>query len=123
MANYYTLFSLEVEGTQEQRAWLYDALTNAEDYACEVEEQGEKLWIYSEENCDLDIVASVLADYQEKYHLDDPIVLEWANTCSKLRTDGFGGGAVAIHKGTLEWFNPSDQAARWIAERRSDATR
>lgn len=117
MADYYTQFSLEIEGTQEQRNWLHDALTNGEEYTCEVQEQEGTLWLYSEEGCDLDTVAAILASYQEKYNLTAPIILEWANTCSKMRTDGFGGGAVAIHKGELEWFNPSDQAARWVAER------
>lgn len=117
MANYYTQFSLLIKGTPEQRQWLYDTLSNADEYTCEVLEQGDKLWLYSEEGCNLERVAVILASYQEKYSLPDPIILEWAHTCSKLRVDGFGGGAVAIHKGTLEWFNPSDQAARWVAER------
>lgn len=123
MANYYTLFSLEVEGTQEQRTWLYAALANAKEYACEVVEYEEALWLYSEDECDLDGVASILAEYQERYQLDDPIILAWANTCSKLRIDGFGGGAVAIYKGEIKWFTPFTQASKWIAERRSHATR
>ena len=117
MANYYTQFSILIDGTPEQLTWLENTL-RAEESPCQSSQQNGQLWLYAEENGDLDHLAQILAEYQEKYDLAKPLILEWANTCSKLRTDGFGGGAVAIYKGTLEWFNPYDQASRWIAEQK-----
>lgn len=124
MANHYTQFSLVIHGKQNQIEDLFHTFTKEEGneygYACDVEMQKESLWLYSWEDCDLERIASILAEYQEKYHLTEPIILEWANTCSKLRTDGFSGGAVAVYKGTVKWFNPYDQASRWIAEQKGE---
>jgi len=40
----------------------------------------------------------------------EPIVIEWASTCSKPRTDGFGGGVSVIQNGKDTTINTAEMA-------------
>ena len=42
-----------------------------------------------------------------------PWTFEWANTCSKLRTDGFGGGAGFVTKDKVMFFTTN----HWLEDR------
>lgn len=43
------------------------------------------------------------------------VFFEWANTCTKPRLDGFGGGAVAVSADDAEWIIPSQLRDKAIA--------
>jgi hypothetical protein len=61
-----------------------------------------------------DLVRIFLCKFDEK-----PWSFEWANTCSKLRTDGFGGGAGFVTKDKVEFFTTN----HWIEDKIEELTK
>jgi hypothetical protein len=59
--------------------------------------------IYSWEGFNSEHLTMFLQAFIRKFRPDDVIGVEYANTCSKLRTDGFGGGWIAISKDDVQW--------------------
>ena len=57
---------------------------------------------------DLASLMDTVASWQRKNKIMEPFAVEWANTCSKMRTDGFGGGAVLAYRGCVRWQSTSD---------------
>jgi len=53
-------------------------------------------WIHSYEYGNLDFIEHVVQCFLKKFRPKECFTLEWSNTCSKLRTDGFGGGALFV---------------------------
>lgn len=70
----------------------------------------------SDENGDPEQVAAVLQAFLKQFHPDRRMSFEWADTCSKMRSEGFGGGAVFItatdiqYMSTSEWLRDREQA-------------
>lgn len=62
-------------------------------------------YFMSEENGDIEQVAVVLRDFLEKFHPDRSVGFEWAATCSKMRPDGFGGGAVFVTAQDIKYMS------------------
>lgn len=60
----------------------------------------------------IEAVAIILQMMLAKFDLTGTIGFEWANGCSKLRPDAFGGGAVAITSEEMEFFSTS----QWLRE-------
>ena len=81
-------------------------------YGLIVEEHGTEVWITD----DAGEASPDAAETAVRWLLDQPgspdvVSFEWANTCSKPRTDAFGGGAMVIAKGhATEWLN----TAKWV---------
>jgi len=122
MANNYVSFSFQVRCPSEEAAKsLEDSLVNAMDSgdeeANEMERreltlehgdaEGDTVWIADEEGCDLEFLADVLQDYLQHNDPAGSIGFSWAETCSKLRVDEFGGGAVYITHDDQVWLNSS----------------
>lgn len=72
---------------------LRAAQTSDEGSPCECAQQGEGVWLYSEDHCDPALLIDILAAVQRDY-LQPPIGFGWSATCSKPTLDEFGGGAV-----------------------------
>lgn len=84
---------------------------------CNVErESPAELWLYSDENAQLEVIADALCAFQEKFGLAEPVTLEWANTASRPILDSFGGGAVVCYKGEAYWMNTGSWVGQKIAE-------
>lgn len=127
MANNYSYFSFSFETrTAEELAWLLthmaitpDTLSDTAlkefaetvgcdaqeivDYwpPCEVETQGNTVYMYSEESFDSEMVAGFLSAFLRAHNRTDILSFEYAVTCSKPRPGEFGGGAVVIS--ATEW--------------------
>jgi hypothetical protein len=75
-------------------------------------EAGERgLYLASEESGDLEVVAAILQATLRRFSLPR-VSVQWADTCSKLRSGEFGGGAVVITQSEIRWMNTN----RWVAE-------
>lgn len=116
MANNYVTFSFQVKCQSEAAAnTLEDSLAKAiesEDDDCwlsldHAEAEGNTVWIASEEGTDLEFLADVLQDYLQNNDPEGSVGFTWAETCSKLRLDEFGGGAIFITAEDQVWLSTS----------------
>tara|TARA_B100000497_G_C7623662_1_gene374753 strand:+ start:406 stop:831 length:426 start_codon:yes stop_codon:yes gene_type:complete len=114
MANNYTSFSFQVKCPSKEAAnTLEDSLASAMESADDdrwlsldhAEAEDDTVWIASEEGTDLEFLADVLQDYLQHNDPEGSIGFTWAETCSKLRVDEFGGGAVFITHDNQVWLN------------------
>lgn len=65
----------------------------------------DQLWCHSEDSADLDFLADLLFEFLKDTDTHRIIKVEWSNSCSKPRTDGFGGGAIIISKSKMIFMN------------------
>lgn len=83
----------------------------------EIEKSAEgvdRLWIKAEENGNPEGLACLLQGWLAETKSGESISLLWSETCSKMRPDGFGGGAFFITADGLE----STSAYQWAARHR-----
>ena len=85
-----------------------------------VELDGKDLWIYGEEYGNPDLVESVVKALQEHFKIDEPFYLSWAFTCSKMRLDEFGGGAMCVRRGKETLYIDALNHVRDMAEHAAD---
>ena len=64
---------------------------------------GGKLYIASEENGNISYVVFILNEVMKHYKIKEPIVIEYAYTCSKPRPGEFGGGVAVVGPGTWKF--------------------
>ena len=82
----------------------------------DVENEEIPVWLYSEENCNLDNLAVFVQTFIRKYCPESRFMLEWANMCSKPLIDAFGGGAMIVtakevyFHGTGDWIHAKCEA-------------
>ena len=114
MANNYTTFSFQVKCPSRGAAnaledYLAKAMESEDDDRWlsldHAEAEDDTVWIASEEGTDLEFLSDVLQDYLQHNDHHGSIAFTWAETCSKLRVDEFGGGAVFITHDTQVWLN------------------
>jgi hypothetical protein len=110
MANNYLQFSSmipTVEGPSQQ--FILDKLSAAvgddDGVPCQWEAEGEAVWIYTDEWGDVVRVAELVCEWQQKFTIQSPWSLTYAETCSKPRLDEFTGGAVVCYKGEAHYMN------------------
>jgi hypothetical protein len=137
MPNYYTRFSVVIPMSQERAFKALELAKKASDW-WDAEEHGitrdelsmfsdevlqsfhfdseidvDGLWLYSEENCNLDAVEEFVK------HILEPgecVGIEWSNECTRMCTDGFGGGAMFITKGHCEWMSTGN----WVSQKEAE---
>jgi len=119
MASNFTLFSeCVVCDSEEQAKWLLDALEKCESgQPCEAQPQPgdpKAVAIYSEDNCDLEVLCEILCKFQKQFPSDKAIIVSWANTCSRPIVEEFGGGAMVIHGGKDKWINARMEADKYV---------
>lgn len=78
----------------------------------------EGIWLYSEMSCDLNAVTRVLMLYLRKFDPEGEVVIEYADTCSKMRTDGFGGGWVLVRADKILWSPQPDEYETLLANQK-----
>jgi len=61
------------------------------------------LWLYEEESCSLESPIELIHQFFKKFRPTDYLILSWAETCSKMRVDEFGGGEVLITGDWVYW--------------------
>jgi hypothetical protein len=89
-------------------------------FQAEVEEAG--LWIYAEEVGTPEFVVPLVQAYLRRFDPQGCHGFEWANTCSKMRIDEFGGGAVFITADEARWMASNRSVAEQIAAHNAGKT-
>jgi len=103
-------YSAEIKGlTDEESKWVHSRIKEIEDAGdedagdedavCglgEVEVVDGVLWFQGKEYGDPGAVAEFARDFLRRFRPRDGFALEYAQTCSGPRLDGFGGGAVFV---------------------------
>lgn len=124
MADYYTMFSANLPLTNEkEKVWCevrLRKLSGEEDengcsmFPDKYEVQDGNVWICSEESGDVEKVADFVQSFLQAFNKKFAWSLEWSNSCSKMRTDGFGGGAVVVTAEGMEWMPTSMWADKTV---------
>lgn len=139
MANNYQPFSAGIDNlTSEESAWLKEVLS--QDIEA-MEGEARQVWldrfqvsddgrpwpgfdwnlipkdnflhVYAEEAGDIDAVIGVVQEFLKKFRPNSCFALQWANTCSSMRVDNFGGGAAFVTATSREWISTD----YWLTER------
>lgn len=123
MANNYLTFSFALGPfTSEELAWVKATI---DDHSVREDDQqidedffdyefdDSSVVIYSEEYGDIEAVTEFVKALQEKFPRHSPVGFSWAETCSKPRPGEFGGGAVVVDAGNVEWVS----TYHWLKDR------
>jgi hypothetical protein len=76
---------------------------------------GRHLWVYAEEYGDLGVLAHLVQKFLRRFRPSECWSLAYASTCSKLRLDGFGGGAVFVTTDEIKFDSAWDFIERQMA--------
>jgi len=135
MADYFTEFSLVMDVSESEKRWIDRFLdlsktlidessyeTIAVKYRDSRSDADLEAWFHSfgYQNSSLNALCELLRRFLIKFDRDDVVILEWANTCSKPRTDAFGGGAAVISRLGIDFINTTvwaEKASRQIENR------
>lgn len=122
MANYFTHFSCLLDVGTHQNADravdLYKALpdgSSADDppansflLSIQPEHDGTQLWIRDDDTGDPEHVIRFVMDCAATFGLTGLWGMQWANSCSRPRLDGFGAGAHVLDLATgetVDWID------------------
>ena len=78
-----------------------------EDWAFEVEDCDEGIWLHSDSG-GVDAVCAFVQHLLQKFDTAPFISFEWSHDCSKPKTDAYGGGAAIITATEIESFSTSE---------------
>jgi hypothetical protein len=78
--------------------------------------RGFQIWLRSDESGDVDTACAIMQHILKRYYPNDYATLSWSNTCSKPRTDGFGGGALFLTATEVKWMN----TAKWACDQEAE---
>jgi hypothetical protein len=108
MADYYTTFScildVKTKDNAEKVVQLYNGQLDKDEpprFELDIADES-RIWINSGESGDPDSVSDFMRVICPMLNLTGKWGFEWANTCSKLRLESFGGGALAFDLSTGE---------------------
>lgn len=66
------------------------------------------LWVYAEEYGNIETLGRIIQAFFRKFRPDGFFDVTWADTCSKMRVDEFGGGAMVVTAEKIEVFTVYD---------------
>jgi len=73
-------------------------------------------WLYAEDSGDPGRVAYLVQKFLKKFRPDECWSLTYATTCSQLRANAFGGGAVFVTANEIKWQSADDYVEQqWAA--------
>ena len=114
MANNYLITSSQLnfeEGQKDRAQEIVDRVTKeiekSEDIygdpveftQVDVDVEDNGVWFHHDEYVDLDHMEMIARALVEELEIDEPFFASWSYSCSKLRLDEFGGGAMCIKRG------------------------
>jgi hypothetical protein len=93
----------EIGEGAEFEEFIFNELCGPAGVNAEIE--GETLYLYSDVSANVEALAHVIFMVEQHYVLDGIVAIEYAGTCSKPRTDAFGGGVIEVSKdgGIRSW--------------------
>lgn len=89
-------------------AW-YDWDAEGVGFGYELDRKEGSLHVYAEEFGNLDTLEALMREFIEKFRPNYVFTVQWADSCSKMRVDEFGGGAMVVSRlrteyiGTYRW--------------------
>lgn len=126
MANYYThfscIFDLRAVDHAKQALNLYrsfseelesDGATIGFVASIDIDRSATTLWIRDEDHGDPEHVITFVRRCAEAFKLDGLWGFQWADTCSRPRLDGFGGGAHVVDLATGQSFD-WNETSTWL---------
>jgi hypothetical protein len=75
-------------------------------------DQVAELWLHADEAGEPEQVASFLRAYLAKFNPTGSLWFSWAYTCSKMRVNEFGGGAIVVTANRVTFLDVQDWATR-----------
>jgi hypothetical protein len=98
-----------------EKGFVDEGMEEEWDFRAEFNKAEKSIWISSQnESFNVDQAVEFVQSILKKDESKDVVFFEWANTCTKPRLDGFGGGAVAVSADDAEWIIPSQQQDKAI---------
>lgn len=85
-------------------------------------DQPAELWLHADEAGEPEQVAAFLRAYLTKFNPTGSLWFSWAFTCSKMRVNEFGGGAVVVTAKRVTFLDVQDWATRRSAFARKRLT-
>jgi hypothetical protein len=129
MANNYNQFSTMIICSDEEAHWIYNKIAEYEGdeendclYVCSYEIEGSGIWLSADESFDGDALLEILCEFQNKFDYTSPIVITFADYCSQLRVDEFGGGALVIYQGQSYYMDAHAWADEKLKELKETVT-
>lgn len=132
MANYYVLFSADIElKNNDEFEWCQSKLKELgevdvcdegwmKDFAHELvsnkDKPGGHIWFHTDESGEPSHVAEFVQSFLKRFHRNDVWFLEWSNYCDKARLDAFGGGAVVVTATQMRWMNTNQWACNTVKQ-------
>lgn len=138
MANYYTQFCFGVVlRTPEEKVWwkaveTYHECTDECPKDCDKQNddhngsgiditvEDSSVYFTSEEGGNVDWLAETVQAFLAEFTRDDVVTFAWANTCSRMRADAFGGGAYAISRLDTRGIGTFTLEEQYAAELRAE---
>lgn len=90
-----------------------EALEDCCDVAENAGVENDRVWVYNTAGCSSEaaMIANMLQHTQNRFGIEQPYSIEYADMCDRPRTDAFGGGALVVtpkeihHQTTYNWIN------------------
>lgn len=125
MSNTYCQMATTIICKSEQAAKdLVDILiredADRDDYApCSIDSNSSPncVSLYAEKYFDTDKFIDRLTEWAKKYP-DESDYFTYSFSCSRMRDDQFGGGAIAWANGMVQHFDPAKFASNWLNKTR-----
>lgn len=124
MANDYVLFATAIYyDSEEQRDWLLtelgqgmenDLIELHTEYTYEDHPECSNIHVWSDGEENPDELAEIVAEFQLKFNIADPWMVETAYTCAKPRAGSFGGALTIVHKGSI-FVLGTEELGVWLA--------
>lgn len=140
MAQNYTQFSFTIPATKEQANWLEALVQSCHDYVdgtaedsdfdpdviqclegdlqpdVQIEWDDSSIWFHADESGDIEFTANVIHKMLQHFDLENRLGFTWSMSCSRMRPDEFGGGAVFITKDDISYMS----AQSWLSDKIND---
>lgn len=83
---------------------------------CVIVPHGPGAVAHSDESADVSALAELISFAMRRHGIAEPVVIEWAETCSKPRPGEFGGGAAVVTASETRWMTTGEWARGVVAE-------
>ena len=94
----------------------YDQDAEGVHFDYDLDKNDRSLHVYAEEYGNLDTLGELILEFIQKFRPEAIFRLTYAETCSRMRLGEFGGGAMIVHRGGIEFVNSHGWASQKVNE-------
>ena len=102
--------SMVIEGLRKE--WSHQGFEWSISPTIDNAEHVAELWLHADESGDPEQVAAFLRAFLKKFDPNGSLWFSWANTCSKMRVNEFGGGAAVVTADRVTVLDAQNWASR-----------